>query len=375
MNKKILIVEDDVSLQEALIDTLSISKFKCIPVSSGEAAILALKKNRDICLVVSDVNMEGIGGMGLISFMKKNYHHIPFLIMTAFATVDKAVDAIKLGAVDYLSKPFSPQVLLDCVNRCISSGTRDNDVISEDPATIKLYNLAVRVAVSDASVLIEGPSGSGKEVLSRYIHNNSSRAKEPFVAINCAAIPENMLEATLFGYEKGAYTGAHQASPGKFEQAQGGTLLLDEISEMDINLQAKLLRVLQEREVERLGGRKIIKLDVRILATTNRPLSEYVKENKFRSDLYFRLNVFPIFLPKLIDRKKDILPLALYFIAKYDNRGITLTDCAKKSLVEYDWPGNIRELENTIQRSLVLANNNKYITERDILFKIEDCVY
>ena len=248
-------------------------------------------------------------------------------------------------------------------------------MVIEDPKSIKIYNLAKKVALSDASVLIEGSSGSGKEVLAHYIHRHSSRANEPFVAINCAAIPDNMLEATLFGYEKGAYTGAHQACPGKFEQAQDGTLLLDEISEMNLSLQAKILRVLQEKEVERLGSRKMIKLNVRIIATTNRSLRDYVEEKQFREDLYFRLNVFPMLLPNLNDRKQDILPLCNYFLSKYSNKLITLSDCAKDILQSYSWVGNVRELENVIQRSLILAGNSSDITAEHIILHVKDCVY
>jgi two-component system response regulator FlrC len=220
--------------------------------------------------------------------------------------------------------------------------------------------------------MVLGPSGSGKEVMSRYIHNNSQRSEGPFIAINCAAIPDNMLEATLFGYEKGAFTGAVQACPGKFEQAQGGTILLDEISEMDLNLQVKLLRVLQEREVERLGGRKSIKLDVRILATSNRDLKKYVEEGHFREDLYYRLNVFPIAWPPLKERKGDIIPLAQHLVERHcQKQGLpvpTLTSQAIAKLEVYSWPGNVRELDNVVQRALILAEEN-HITADDILLE------
>lgn len=375
MKHKILLVEDDKPLREALADTIKLANFNCVKVDCAESAIVALKKHKDVDLIVSDIQMSGIGGMGLLKFVKNNYPDIPFLLITAFATIDKAVEAIKLGAVDYLAKPFAPEVLVNNLTRYISVSYKENDLVIEDPKSIKIYNLAKKVALSDASVLIEGPSGSGKEVLAHYIHRNSSRAKEPFVAINCAAIPDNMLEATLFGYEKGAYTGAHQACPGKFEQAQEGTLLLDEISEMNLSLQAKILRVLQEKEVERLGSRKMIKLNVRIIATTNRSLREYVKEKRFREDLYFRLNVFPMFLPNLNERKQDILPLCNYFLAKYSNKLVSLSDCAKEILKSYSWIGNVRELENVIQRSLILAGNSPEITADHIILHVKDCAY
>lgn len=241
-----------------------------------------------------------------------------------------------------------------------------------DPKSIHLLAMAEKVAKTDASVMVLGPSGSGKEVLSRYIHDHSLRCDGPFVAINCAAIPENMLEAMLFGYEKGAFTGAVQACPGKFEQAQAGTILLDEISEMDINLQAKLLRVLQEREVERLGGRKSIKLDVRIIATSNRDLKSYVTEGHFREDLYYRLNVFPITWPALTEREGDIVPLAQLFLQRHAcQQGIVvpvMSDCAQHKLLQYSWPGNVRELDNVIQRALII-HDNLMITGQHILLE------
>jgi two-component system response regulator FlrC len=235
--------------------------------------------------------------------------------------------------------------------------------VVEDPQSLKLLELAAKVAKSDASVMVLGPSGSGKEVLARYIHDKSDRAQEAFVAINCAAIPENMLEATLFGYEKGAFTGAIQACPGKFEQAQKGTILLDEITEMDLGLQAKLLRVLQEREVERLGGRKTIDLDVRVLATSNRDLKEAVAAGEFREDLYYRLNVFPLTWLPLCDRPGDIVVLAEHLIARHSKKSNkpapVLSFDAKQKLLSHAWPGNVRELDNVVQRALILQFGNE----------------
>jgi two-component system response regulator FlrC len=232
-------------------------------------------------------------------------------------------------------------------------------VIARDPRTVALLSVAQRVATSCATVMLTGESGSGKEVLARFIHRHSPRAGQPFVAINCAAIPENLLEATLFGYEKGAFTGAVQSQPGKFEQAQGGTLLLDEISEMPLALQAKLLRVLQEREVERVGGRKVIALDIRLLATTNRDVAGMVARGAFREDLYYRLNVFPIEIPPLRERPLDIVPLAQHILGDHagreDRSRVTLTESAAARLIAYSWPGNVRELENVIQRAMILA--------------------
>tara|TARA_B100001094_G_C18196108_1_gene811131 strand:- start:11899 stop:13242 length:1344 start_codon:yes stop_codon:yes gene_type:complete len=357
MKHRILIVEDDRALLEALVDTLTLAQIDCLQADSAESAILILKK-KSVDLVVSDVQMEGMDGLGLLHYIQQNMPHIPVLLMTAYAEVDKAVSAIKQGAVDYLAKPFSPQVLLNQVSRYMISQPQEQDVIAADPKSIELFDLAKRVAQSDASVMICGPSGSGKEVLAHYIHRYSARHKAPFIAINCAAIPENMLEATLFGYEKGAYTGAHQGCPGKFEQAQGGTLLLDEISEMDLGLQAKLLRVLQEKEVERLGSRKTIELNVRVLATSNRDLKACVAEHQFREDLYYRLNVFPLNLPALSQRAKDILPLAHFFLKLYAQKPITLSTEAEKKLIHYHWTGNVRELENVMQRALILSHQS-----------------
>lgn len=295
--------------------------------------------------------------------------------MTAYATIGSAVSAIKLGAVDYLAKPFAPEVLLNQVSRYLPLKTNADKPIVADEKSLALLSLAQRVAASDASVMIMGPSGSGKEVLARYIHQHSSRAEQAFVAINCAAIPENMLEATLFGYEKGAFTGAYQACPGKFEQAQGGTLLLDEISEMDLGLQAKLLRVLQEREVERLGGRKTIKLDVRVLATSNRDLKAVVAAGGFREDLYYRINVFPLTWPALNQRPADILPLARHLLAKHAkalNIGATpeFDEQACRRLLSHRWPGNVRELDNIVQRALILRTGS-VITANDIIIDVQ----
>ncbi|MDT3294446.1 sigma-54 dependent transcriptional regulator [Shewanella sp. SP2S2-6] len=374
---KLLLVEDDASLREALLDTLMLAQYECIDVASGEDAILALKQHQ-FDLVISDVQMQGIGGLGLLNFLQQHHPKLPVLLMTAYATIDSAVDAIKLGAVDYLAKPFAPEVLLNQVSRYLPLKQNVDQPVVADEKSLALLALAQRVAASDASVMILGPSGSGKEVLARYIHQHSSRADQAFVAINCAAIPENMLEATLFGYEKGAFTGAYQACPGKFEQAQGGTLLLDEISEMDLGLQAKLLRVLQEREVERLGGRKTIKLDVRVLATSNRDLKTVVAAGGFREDLYYRINVFPLAWPALSQRPADILPLARHLLVKHA-KALNVADVpeldenARRRLLSHRWPGNVRELDNVIQRALILRAG-QVITANDIIIDTQDVV-
>ncbi len=371
-SSKIMVVEDDDGLREALVDTLLLAGYQCVPVESGEDALIKLK-SQTVDLVVSDVQMGGMSGLSLLKSIRHNYPKLPVLIMTAYGTIDDAVQAMRDGACNYMAKPFAPEVLLNMVNQYVPLGLQDDcEPVVADNASIELLKLAKKVANTEASVMVLGPSGSGKEVLAQYIHKYSPRSEAPFVAINCAAIPENMLEATLFGYEKGAFTGAIQACPGKFEQAQGGTILLDEITEMDLGLQAKILRVLQEREVERLGGRKTIKLDVRVIATSNRDLKDAVSEGEFREDLYYRLNVFPLTWLPLNQRRDDILPLAQHLIAricqKDGNIIPELTTAARSKLFAYDWPGNVRELDNVVQRALILQSD-RCIDAGDLLIE------
>jgi len=361
-HSKILVVEDDEGLREALIDTLKLSGYQCVEAESGEDALLTLKE-QSVDLVVSDVQMGGMSGLTLLNSIKRNWPNLPVLIMTAYGTINDAVQAMRDGACNYMAKPFAPEVLLNMVNQYVPlKVTSRHEPIVADARSIELLTLAKKVATTDASVMVLGPSGSGKEVLAQYVHYNSNRSDKPFVAINCAAIPENMLEATLFGYEKGSFTGAIQACPGKFEQAQGGTILLDEITEMDLGLQAKILRVLQEREVERLGGRKTIKLDVRVIATSNRDLKGAVSDGIFREDLYYRLNVFPLTWLPLSKRRDDIVPLATHLIAqvcKVNGQAIPeLTAAGRNKITRYDWPGNVRELDNVIQRAIILHSDH-----------------
>ncbi|HCL38476.1 MAG TPA: sigma-54-dependent Fis family transcriptional regulator, partial [Marinobacter hydrocarbonoclasticus] len=308
---QILIVEDDHDLREALVTTLELAKFQVREAASAEDALASLAR-APVDMVVSDINMPGMSGHELLAEVQRLYPGLPMMLITAYGQISHAVSAMQSGAIDYLVKPFESQVLVEAVSRVVGGSRQKagDEPVAEDPVSKRMFQLAAKVAASDSTVMISGESGTGKEVLARYIHQQSPRADEPFVAINCAAIPENMLEAILFGHEKGAFTGAVAASPGKFEQANGGTILLDEISEMDLGLQSKLLRVLQEREVERVGGRKTIQLDVRVLATTNRDLADYVREGKFREDLYYRLTVFPMRWQPLRERPLDILPLA-----------------------------------------------------------------
>ena len=371
MTAQILVVEDDHGLREALCDTLSLAGFDYQVAENGKEALACLQ-NHAIDMVVSDVNMPEMDGRELLDELQKSYPGLPVLLMTAFGQVQKAVDAIKAGAVDYLMKPFEAQALISIVKKYATGYTPQDDEgpVAQEASSIQLLQLAQRVAQSDSTVLITGESGTGKEVLAQYIHNHSARASQPFVAINCAAIPENMLEATLFGYEKGAFTGAYTASPGKFEQANGGTLLLDEISEMELGLQAKLLRVLQEQQVERIGGRKLIDLDVRILATSNRQLEDFVAQGRFREDLYYRLNVFPLQWRALRERPADIIPLAQRLLQKHCQKmrrtPANLSLAAQAALKAHPWRGNVRELDNVIQRALILQTGSE-INETDLL--------
>ena len=357
---KVLLVEDDRALREALADTLLLAGHGFRAVASAEEALEAVA-GESFSLVISDVNMPGMDGHQLLGRLRVSQPQLPVLLMTAHGAVERAVDAMRQGAADYLVKPFEPRALLDLVARHAlgSLGAADSQgPVAVEPASLQLLDLAARVARSDSTVLISGESGTGKEVLARYIHQHSHRSSQPFVAINCAAIPDNMLEATLFGHEKGSFTGAIAAQAGKFEQADGGTLLLDEISEMPLGLQAKLLRVLQEREVERVGGRKPIALDIRVVATTNRDLAGEVAAGRFREDLYYRLSVFPLAWRPLRERTADILPLAERLLAKYISKmkhtAVRFSPQARACLTTYAWPGNVRELDNAIQRALIL---------------------
>lgn len=369
----ILVVEDNHELRTALVDTLQLAGYHCVQAEDGQKALFLLEQV-SVDLVITDHHMPVMDGETLLKRLQHNSPELPVLMVTAYGSIQGAVTAMQLGAVDYLPKPFEAKTLIEKVNALLPALTlrEQEDVIAEDPYTQRVFALAKRLAQADTTVLLLGESGTGKEVLARYIHVNSPRKERPFVAINCAAIPETMLESILFGYEKGAFTGALQSKSGKFEQANGGTLLLDEISEMDISLQAKLLRVLQEREVERVGGKEGIALDVRIIATSNRRLEEEVAAGRFREDLYYRLNVFPIRWKPLRERVQDIVPLAERFIKRYAHAGkiISLTDEAENYLRNQPWPGNVRELENVMQRALVLCQGTSIQLE-DLVFETD----
>jgi two-component system response regulator FlrC len=367
----VLIVEDDIALCEALTDTLELAGLSVVTASDGRQALEKLTQST-VRLIISDVQMRRMDGLALLDQVKACHAELPVLLMTAYGTIEKAVHAIQAGAVNYLVKPFAAEELVRQARLYMTPKPPEpSERVVEDEAMKKVMTLGSRVARCDATVLIQGESGVGKEVLARYIHQSSPRHQGPFIAINCAAIPDNMLEAELFGYEKGAFTGALQTVPGRFELAQGGTLLLDEISEMALPLQAKLLRVLQERELERVGGRKTIRLDVRVLATTNRSLKQLVERGEFREDLYYRLSVFPLTIPPLRERRADILPLAKALLKRHWKSGKAVPELsagASALLKDYTWPGNVRELDNVMQRALIMLGGLQ-IQPDDLLFE------
>jgi two-component system response regulator FlrC len=362
----VLIVEDDDDLREALIDTLELYGYGVVVAEDGSSALEVLA-NTTVGLVISDVQMQPMDGEALLLEIKKRYPCLPVILMTAYGMIEQAVNALHAGASHYLPKPFEPQALVTQVERYLLADLGEDAMVADSAAMQSLLDVARRVANSDASIMLTGESGVGKEIMAQFIHRHSPRAAKPFVAINCAAIPEQLLESTLFGHEKGAFTGAAGSHIGKFEQAQGGTLLLDEVTEMPLPLQAKLLRVLQERELERVGGVKAISLDIRVLATSNRDLSIAVAEGRFREDLFYRLNVFPLHIPALRERQQDILPLARNMLSRYaavqKKRSPVLLESAQQALCQHSWPGNIRELDNVVQRALILSPSDEIAAE------------
>ncbi|MBU3693692.1 MAG: sigma-54-dependent Fis family transcriptional regulator [Rhodocyclaceae bacterium] len=353
MSDRVLVVEDDAALRSALVAALGSGGYAVVEAAGGAAALSVLRDG-PVSLVLTDIQMAPMDGYALLGEIKRHWPQTPVVMMTAYGDIARAVQAVRDGASHYLTKPFEVDVLLAEVARFKRSLGEESAHGVTTPGLRDLYALAERVAASEATVLINGESGVGKEVLARFIHARSPRATKPFVAINCAAIPDNLLESTLFGHEKGAFTGATAAHAGKFEQADGGTLLLDEVSELPLPLQAKLLRALQEREVERVGASRPLRVDIRVLATSNRDMAALVAAGGFREDLYYRLNVFPFTVPPLRERPGDVLLLANELLRRHEARA-ALAPCAEAALCAHDWPGNVRELANVMQRAAILA--------------------
>ncbi|CAM8631093.1 AtoC Response regulator containing CheY-like receiver, AAA-type ATPase, and DNA-binding domains [Burkholderiales bacterium] len=359
-----MIVEDDTDLREAICVTLDLHQIHYRAFGDAETALMAIS-DEEFSLVVSDFKLPGMDGLMLLRSIRKKVPQLPVVIMTAFAEAKLAVEALQTGARDFLIKPFQPEHLVGVIARyqpiaLAASNGSGQSIIAKSTQTLSVLSRCQRVAATNATVLLTGESGVGKDVFARQIHLQSPRANKPYVAINCAAIPETLLESTLFGYERGAFTGANKTQEGKFEAANGGTLFLDEIGDLPIELQAKLLRVIQDRMVERLGSNKSLEVDVRIVAATNRDLASQVASGKFREDLYYRLAVFPIAIPPLRERMDDVVPLAELFLERYGQTmgrvGLTLSEAAKSAMSSHAWPGNVRELENAVQRALLMAD-------------------
>jgi DNA-binding NtrC family response regulator len=372
MKKRILIVEDEDKLRRILELQLLDSGFDVVKAGTAEE-VLPLIDRAD--LIITDLKLPGMTGIEMLQLVRRQDSVVPVIVMTAFGTVENAVDAMKAGAADFLLKPFSLDHLTTIVNKALEvRNLRDenrrlkeelgrkyqwDNIVGRSPAMQQIFGTILRVAPSRATVLLAGESGVGKDLIARCIHFHSPRKDRPFVKINCTALPENLMESELFGYEKGAFTGANISKPGKFEQADTGTVMLDEIGDVPNNIQVKLLRVLQEREFERLGSNKTQHIDVRVVAATNRDLRAALEDGTFREDLYYRLNVVPIEIPPLRERKEDIPYLSHHFVEKLSpetgGRVNGITDAAIDRLMEYSWPGNVRELENVIERSMVMA--------------------
>lgn len=364
--QRVLVADDDPQMQLAVKTCLSRKDFDVTVVNNGLSA-LELLERESFELIISDQQMPQMSGSELLAALQKKGSETPLIMITAYGTITQAVEAMQNGAADFLTKPFTAQDLERIVERVLLPESkasrqraprqnRGRPIISQDPLMKRVLEVAEAVARSEATVLIQGESGTGKELIARFVHASSPRAHQAFVAVNCAALPASLLESELFGHEKGAFTGAQSRKIGKFEMAHGGTILLDEISEMELALQAKLLRVLQEREVDRVGGKDPISIDVRVLATTNRNLEESVREGKFRADLYYRLNVIPLTLPPLRERKSDIKVLTEYFMRQFlGENAPRLASEVLDALMNHPWPGNIRELQNAVQRAAIMS--------------------
>ena len=359
--KSILVVDDEKSQREILEMILSGEGYDVTTASSGEAA-MKFVADRHFDLVLTDLKMTGMSGLDLLKQLTDFDKSIIVLLLTAHGTVDSAVDALRLGAFDYLQKPYDRAKLLETISRALNKLTNlDAEIVSGSPEMDKVKKMILKVAKSNSTVLIRGESGTGKELIARSIHNNSLRTDQIFQAVNCAAINENLLESELFGHEKGSFTGAVNEKKGLFEIADGGTLFLDEIGELDISLQAKILRALQEKQIRRVGATRELNVDVRVVAATNRDLLKMTQEGSFREDLYYRLNVLSIEIPPLRERRSDVALLMDYFIKKHTrstNRKINLSGEAKRLLEDYSYPGNVRQLESAIERAILLCEND-----------------
>jgi DNA-binding NtrC family response regulator len=382
-NNKILIVDADYSVRSSLSEALLKEGYEVASVASGEDCLKKLRKDA-FDLVLLDIDYPGTDGIETLVRIKEKYSETVVIMVSAAGNLEIAIDAIKKGAFHYLAKPCNQEELLLLVRKALyalevdrklagfelmrgeSSGIRN--IVGESPQIREVLALVGKVARSDSStVLIQGESGTGKELVARAIHSESQRAEQPFLAINCSAVPANLLESELMGYEKGSFTDARTRKKGLFEMADGGTLFLDEIGEMDILMQAKLLRLLEERSFRRIGGTANVHVDVRIVSATNQNLLKAVEEKRFRKDLYYRLNVLPIVLPPLRERKEDILPLVKHFIEHFNKemgRSVQgLSTMAEKFLVEYEWPGNVRELCNVVERAMILEDSREIMLE------------
>ncbi|MDQ3710815.1 MAG: sigma-54 dependent transcriptional regulator, partial [Acidobacteriota bacterium] len=366
--KAILVVDDEKNQREILEMILSGEGYDVTTASSGEAA-MKFVADRRFDLVLTDLKMAGMSGLDLLKELTDFDKSIIVLLLTAHGTVDSAVDALRLGAFDYLQKPYDRENLLETISRALNKlSTLDAEIISDSPEMDKVKKLILKVSKSNSTVLIRGESGTGKELIARAIHTNSLRTSEVFQAVNCEAINENLLESELFGHEKGSFTGAVGEKKGLFEVADNGTLFLDEIGELDISLQAKILRALQEKQIRRVGGTKEINTDVRVVAATNRDLLAMSQDGRFREDLYYRLNVLSIEIPPLRQRRSDITVLINYFLEKHSrgtNRKVALSNEAKRILENYNYPGNVRQLESALERAILLCENNT-ITAEDL---------
>lgn len=381
----ILVIDDEPEMRTAVSESIKQLGHTVLTAPSAEAALD--KCHKPLALILVDNKMPGITGIEFLTEIRKKGIRVPTILMSAYGSIQIAVEAMKAGASDYLVKPFSYDVLRTVIERALSKrvssplspSIRNNSgmaILTKDPAMLKLLRMADIVAASPTTAMIEGESGTGKELLARYIHEQSPRSHRPFIAVNCAAVPESLLESELFGFEKGAFTGASVRKPGRFELANTGTILLDEISEMQLSIQAKLLRVLQEREVDPLGSKGPIALDIRIISTTNRPLWEEVKGGRFREDLYYRLNVFPLRLPPIRARSGDIPLLVNHFIERSsyrsDKKIKDITSEAMSVLLKRPWRGNIRELQNVVERACLLAETGSISPEHLLFYDTND---